>query len=108
MYFRKSEGTADETEEELEGAVGNSESEMNARLSITLKSTDDDEDEPPELKNQENLPPTPYEECLDLKIFETLAQKESQAEFQHRGSKNNDVANLRFIGKIICSMCILR
>ncbi|KXJ78450.1 hypothetical protein RP20_CCG004597, partial [Aedes albopictus] len=86
-----------EAEEELEGAVGSSEPDINARLSIALKTTDDEEDEPPELKNQDNLPPTPYEECLDLKIFETLAQQESQAEFQHAEGKNNDTTSLRYI-----------
>lgn len=92
-----SEETTNEAEEELEGAVGSSEPDINARLSIALKTTDDEEDEPPELKNQDNLPPTPYEECLDLKIFETLAQQESQAEFQHAEGKNNDTTSLRYI-----------
>ncbi|KXJ73335.1 hypothetical protein RP20_CCG016042 [Aedes albopictus] len=96
-YGINSEETTNEAEEELEGAVGSSEPDINARLSIALKTTDDEEDEPPELKNQDNLPPTPYEECLDLKIFETLAQQESQAEFQHAEGKNNDTTSLRYI-----------
>lgn len=100
-----------EPEEELEGAVGVSEAESSSRFTIPLKSTtdddDDDEDEDPlELKNQENLPPTPYEECLDLKIFETLAQQELEAESQRAEDRKKDVASMNFIGKFVVTVLL--
>ncbi|XP_055616369.1 E3 ubiquitin-protein ligase HECW2 isoform X1 [Toxorhynchites rutilus septentrionalis] len=64
-----------ETEEELEGAVGSCTDETTPEQEIPSKEPDE-EDEPPDLHYQDNFPPTPYEECLDLKIFEALAKQE--------------------------------
>ncbi|XP_058443193.1 E3 ubiquitin-protein ligase HECW2 isoform X1 [Malaya genurostris] len=60
--------------DELEGAVGNS-----SDVASVAKDLDD---EPIELKTQDDLPPTPYEECLDLTIFETLAKQQQDEETQ--------------------------
>ncbi|XP_055525941.1 E3 ubiquitin-protein ligase HECW2 isoform X1 [Wyeomyia smithii] len=85
------EPTRSEEGEELEGAVG-----VVAEAGCVAKDEDEDE-ELLEFKTQDNCPPTPYEECLDLNIFETLVQQERMLESQTKECAEKDGNSLNFI-----------
>uniref|UniRef100_A0A182VVA8 WW domain-containing protein n=1 Tax=Anopheles minimus TaxID=112268 RepID=A0A182VVA8_9DIPT len=55
-----------------ESAVGPIESDGDDEDDDDEEEDDEEEEEPPELRSaaQQDCPPTPYEECLDLKMFE--------------------------------------
>ncbi|XP_053678150.1 E3 ubiquitin-protein ligase HECW2 [Anopheles nili] len=70
-----------------------------ASVSHSEEEDEDEEEEPPELKaaGQQDFPPTPYEECLDLRIFEMHTEptgatehSESQGESEPSHASNSD------------------